>query len=92
MLEITQERVKTKLEPKLKGRLKDSKNRVYTLNPKFNRETYQQIKCKLNTNIAFYTIYTAGLVLLIYNDPETIEEAMKRSDWLEWKKAIRKEY
>ena len=80
MLEATQEGVKTKLEPKLKGQLKGSKNRVYTLNSEFNREMHQQTKHKSNTNIVFYTIYTAGLVLLIYNNPETIKETIKRSD------------
>ena len=69
MPEATQKGVKTKLEPKPKGQLKGSKNRVYTPNPEFNREIYQQMKYKLNTNIAFYTIYIAGLVLLIYNNP-----------------------
>ena len=39
MLKTTQERVKTKMVPKLKGQLKGLKNKVYILNPKFNRET-----------------------------------------------------
>ena len=39
ILETTQERVKTKIIPKSKGQLKGLKNKVYTLNPKFNRET-----------------------------------------------------
>ena len=80
MSEAAQEGVKTKPEPKPKGRLKGSKNRVYTPNPEFNREIYQQTKYKLNTNTVFYTIYIASLVLLIYNNPKTIEEAIKRSD------------
>ena len=37
--ETTQERVKTKIVLKLKGRPKGLKNKVHTLNPKFNRET-----------------------------------------------------
>ena len=39
MLKTIQKRVKTKIASKLKGQLKDLKNKVYTLNPKFNRET-----------------------------------------------------
>ena len=39
MLETIQERVKTKTVFKLRGQLKGLKNKVYTLNPKFNRET-----------------------------------------------------
>ena len=66
---------------KSRGRLKGLKNKVYTLNPKFNRETWQ-LKLKLSSNsklnTAFYTAYVAGLVLSIYNDPETIKEAKLR--------------
>ena len=39
MPEATQKGVETELEPKPKGRPKGSKNRVYTPNPEFNRET-----------------------------------------------------
>ena len=39
MLETIQERVKTKIVFKLRGQPKDLKNKVYTLNPKFNKET-----------------------------------------------------
>ena len=39
MLETTQERVKTKTAPKLKGQPKGLKNKVYILNPEFNKET-----------------------------------------------------
>ena len=39
MLEIIQERVKTKIVFKLRSQLKGLKNKVYTLNPKFNKET-----------------------------------------------------
>ena len=39
ILKTTQERVKTKTVLKLKGQLKGLKNKVYTPNPKFNRET-----------------------------------------------------
>ena len=84
--------VKAKSEPKLKSQLKGSKNRVYTPNSKFNREIYQQTKRKSNTNIAFYTVYVAGPVSLIYNNPKTIEKIIKRSDQPEQKKTIRKEY
>ena len=63
--------------PKSKGRPKGLKNKVYTLNPKFNKETWQ-LKLKLNfnskPNTAFYTIYTADLILSIYNNPKTIKE------------------
>ena len=76
-------------------KLKGLKNKVYTLNPKFNRKT-QQLKLKLSSNsklnIAFYTVYAAGLVLSIYNNPKTIKEVKTRPNWLEWKKAIKKEY
>ena len=37
--EIIQKRVKTKIVLKSRGQLKGLKNKVYTLNPKFNRET-----------------------------------------------------
>ena len=39
ILETIQERVKTKIVLKLRGRLKGLKNKVYILNPKFNRGT-----------------------------------------------------
>ena len=39
ILETTQEKVKTKTVLKLRGQLKGLKNKVYTLNPKFNKET-----------------------------------------------------
>ena len=39
MPETTQEKVKIKTVPKLRGQPKGLKNKVYTLNPKFNRET-----------------------------------------------------
>ena len=39
ILETIQERVKTKIVFKLRGQPKDLKNKVYTLNPKFNKET-----------------------------------------------------
>ena len=39
MLETTQERVETKMAPKSRGQPKGLKNKVYILNPKFNRET-----------------------------------------------------
>ena len=39
ILKTIQERVETKIVPKSRGRLKGLKNKVYTLNPKFNRET-----------------------------------------------------
>ena len=39
MPETTQERIKTKIVPKSRGQLKGLKNKVYILNPKFNRET-----------------------------------------------------
>ena len=42
--------------------------------------------------MAFYTIYTASLILLIYNNPKIIKEAKLRPNWPEQKKAIKKEY
>ena len=45
---------------------------------------------KLNT--AFYTIYVASLVSLIYKNFKTIEEAKSRPNQLKQKKAIKKEY
>ena len=39
MLETTQEKVETKTAPKSRGQPKDSKNKVYIPNPKFNRKT-----------------------------------------------------
>ena len=39
MPETIQERVETKMVFKLRGQLKGLKNKVYTLNPKFNRKT-----------------------------------------------------
>ena len=95
MPETTQERVETKTAPKSKGRPKGLKNKVYTLNPEFNKKTWQ-LKLKLNSNskpnTAFYIVYAASLILLIYNNPKTIEEAKSRLNWPEWKKAIEKEY
>ena len=81
MLEITQERVKTKMVSKLKGWPKGLKNKVYTLNPEFNKET-QQSKLKLSfnskPNTAFYIAYAASLMSLIYNNLKTIKEAKSR--------------
>ena len=95
MPETTQKRVKIKIVFKSKGQPKGLKNKVYTSNLKFNRKT-QQLKLKLSSNsklnTAFYTTYTAGLVLLIYNNPETIKEAKSKPNQLEQKKAIKKEY
>ena len=58
---------------KLRGWPKGLKNKVYTLNPKFNKETWQ-LKPKLNSNsklnTAFYIIYIASLASSIYNNPE----------------------
>ena len=66
---------------KLRGWPKGLKNKVYTPNSEFNRET-RQLKLKLSSNfklnIAFYTIYTASLVLLIYNNLEIIKKAKSR--------------
>jgi hypothetical protein len=56
--------IKAKSEPKAKG-LRTQK--IYTLKPKFNRVIRQQTQH--NRNTVFYTIYTAGLELLIYNNP-----------------------
>ena len=42
--------------------------------------------------MAFYTAYTAGLILLIYDNLKIIKEAKLRPNWPEWKKAIKKEY
>ena len=99
MPKTTQERVETKMVPKSRGWPKGSKNKVYTPNLELNRETRQatqQLKLKLNSNsksnTAFYTAYAASLMLSIYNDLETIEEAKSRLDWPEWKKAIKKKY
>ena len=39
ILKTIQERVKTKTVLKLRGRPKSLKNKVYTPNPKFNKET-----------------------------------------------------
>ena len=68
---------------KLRSQLKGLKNKVYTLNPKFNKETYQ-LKLKLSfdskLNTAFYIIYIASLVLLIYNNFEIIKEVKSRPD------------
>ena len=87
--------MKTEIVPKSRGRLKGLKNKVYILNLKFNKET-QQLKLKLNfnskLNTVFYIVYIAGSASLIYDNPETIEEARTRPDWLEWMKAIKKEY
>ena len=95
MPKTIQERVETKTIFKSRGQPKGFKNKVYIPNPKFNKET-QQLKPKLNSNsksnTAFYIAYTAGSVLLIYNDPKTIEEAKMRPNQPEWKKAIKKEY
>ena len=95
----TTQRVETKTAPKSRGRPKGLKNKVYTPNPKLNKETQQatqQLKLKLSSNsksnTAFYTAYAASLALLIYNDLETIKETKLRPNWLEWKKAIKKEY
>ena len=44
------------------------------------------------SNTAFYIVYAASLALLIYNDLKTIKEVKLRLNWLEWKKAIEKEY
>ena len=83
------------MAPKSKGWLKGLKNKVYTLNPEFNKET-RQSKLKLSSNskpnIAFYTAYTASPTSLIYNNPKTIKKIKLRPNWLEWKKAIKKEY
>ena len=63
---------------KSKGQPKGLKNKVYILNPKFNRKIWQ-LKLKLNfnfkLNIAFYTTYTVGLISSIYNNPKTIKKA-----------------
>ena len=42
--------------------------------------------------MAFYTIYTAGLTSLIYNNPKIIKEAKLRPNQLKQKKVIKKEY
>ena len=42
--------------------------------------------------MAFYTVYTAGLILLIYNNFKTIKEVKLRLNQPEQKKAIKKEY
>ena len=42
--------------------------------------------------MAFYTIYIASLILLIYNDFNIIKEVKLRPNWPEQKKAIKKEY
>ena len=42
--------------------------------------------------MAFYTTYIASLILLIYNNPETIKEAKLRPNQPEQKKVIKKEY
>src|SRR6266702_6470128 len=90
--ETTQERVKTKTAPKSRGRPKGLKNKVYTPNPKLNKETQQatqQLKLKLSSNsksnTAFYTAYAASLTSLIYNNPKTIEEAKLKPNWPKWK-------
>jgi hypothetical protein len=55
--------IKAEAEPKQKG-LRTQK--IYMLRPKFNRVICQQTQ--YNKNTVFYTIYTAGLESLIYND------------------------
>ena len=42
--------------------------------------------------MAFYTIYTANLILLIYNNLKIIKEVKSRPNWPEQKKAIKKKY
>ena len=83
------------MAPKLKGWPKGLKNKVYILNPEFNKETWQlKLKLSFNSklNIAFYIAYTASLISLIYNNPKIIKEVKSKPDWLKWKKAIKKEY
>ena len=83
ILNTTQEEVEVEQQtkPKSKGRPKGSKNRVYILNPEFNREIHQQTKYKsnsnLNSNTVFYMVYTAGPEILIYDDPKIIKEVIK---------------
>ena len=42
--------------------------------------------------MVFYIIYTANIVLLIYNNSKTIKKVKTRPNWLKQKKAIKKEY
>ena len=80
---------------KLRGWPKGLKNKVYILNPKLNKETWQlKLKLSFNSklNIAFYTAYTASPISLIYNNFKIIKEAKIKPNWLKWKRAIKKEY
>ena len=69
-----------KTQPKARAR------KIYVPNPEFNRETRQQTrqqtheqsKPNSNLNTAFYTMYIASPKSLIYDNPQTIEEAKKR--------------
>ena len=74
------------MAPKSKGQPKGLKNKVYTPNPEFNKKTWQ-LKLKLSSNskpnTAFYTVYTANLILLIYDNLKTIKEAKLKPNWLE---------
>jgi hypothetical protein len=57
------------IEPKPEPELKQKglrTQRIYIPRPEFNKVTRQQTQH--NRNTIFYTIYTAGLELLIYNN------------------------
>ena len=79
MLKTFQEKVK--IISKLRGQSKSLENKVYILNLKFNKKTLQ-LKLKLNLNsklnIAFYTVYTASLILLTYNNSKIVKDVKSR--------------
>ena len=82
---------------------KRRQHKVHIPNPEFDRRTRQTTRRQAESsssqnpnpnilNTALFTALKAGPTTSIYDDPETIEEAKLRPDWLEWEKAIQKEY
>jgi hypothetical protein len=54
--------------------------------------TVRRTRKNQNSSSAFIAAFPAGAHTSIYDDPNTIEEAKQRADWLEWQAAIQKEY
>lgn len=61
----------------------------YVPKPEFEQIT--RSKTNRPRNDAFYTAYATG-AQTIYDDPETIQQALQRPDWPKWKEAIVKKY